>query len=248
MDWASVAGLLLALAGVVIGQSLEGGKIGALLQPAAFAIVVIGTFGAVLLQTRFKTFVRGVRMLRLVFAPPPDTRAALARDINAWNLAARRDGLLSLERHMLASKDKFNTKGLRLIVDGINPDKLRQLLDTEITAYETEERQAVRIWESAAGYSPTIGILGAVLGLIHVMENLTDPSKLGSGIAVAFVSTIYGVGLANLLFYPIANKLKAIVTQAVHQQEIAAAVFYDIATGDHTRVIDERIATLLREH
>jgi chemotaxis protein MotA len=248
VDWASVAGLLLALAGIVIGQTLEGGKVSALLQPAAFAIVVIGTFGAVLLQTRFKTFVRGVRMLRLVFAPPPDSRAALARDINAWNLAARRDGLLSLERHMLSSKDKFNTKGLRLIVDGINPDKLRQLLDTEITAYETEERQAVRIWESAAGYSPTIGILGAVLGLIHVMENLTDPSKLGSGIAVAFVSTIYGVGLANLLFYPIANKLKAIVTQAVHQQEIAAAVFYDIATGDHTRVIDERIATLLREH
>ncbi|WP_343729068.1 flagellar motor protein [Duganella sp.] len=248
MDWASVAGVLVALAGIVIGQGLEGGKVTSLLQPAAFAIVVVGTFGAVLLQTRPKTLWRGLRMLRLVFAPPPDTRAALARDINAWNLAARRDGLLSLERYMLASKDKFNTKGLRLIVDGIAPDKLRQLLDTEITAYETEERQAVRIWESAAGYSPTIGILGAVLGLIHVMENLTDPSKLGSGIAVAFVSTIYGVGLANLFFYPIANKLKAIVTQAVHQQEIAAAVFYDIATGDHTRVIDERIATLLREH
>ncbi|GJI95814.1 flagellar motor protein [Duganella caerulea] len=248
MDWASVAGVLLALAGIVVGQTLEGGRLSSLLQPAAFAIVVIGTFGAVMLQTRFKTFLRGVRMLRLVFAPPADTRAVLARDINAWNLAARRDGLLSLERYMLSSKDQFNTKGLRLIVDGINPDKLRQILDTEITAYETEERQAVRIWESAAGYSPTIGILGAVLGLIHVMENLTDPSKLGSGIAVAFVSTIYGVGLANLLFYPIANKLKAIVTQAVHQQEIAAAVFYDIATGDHTRVIDERIATLLREH
>jgi chemotaxis protein MotA len=248
LDWASVAGVLVALAGIVIGQGLEGGKVSSLFQPAAFAIVVVGTFGAVLLQTRPKTLWRGLRMLRLVFAPPPDSRAALARDINAWNLAARRDGLLSLERYMLASKDKFNTKGLRLIVDGIAPDKLRQLLDTEITAYETEERQAVRIWESAAGYSPTIGILGAVLGLIHVMENLTDPSKLGAGIAVAFVSTIYGVGLANLFFYPIANKLKAIVTQAVHQQEIAAAVFYDIATGDHTRVIDERIATLLREH
>jgi chemotaxis protein MotA len=248
LDWASVAGVLVALAGIVIGQGLEGGKVSSLFQPAAFAIVVVGTFGAVLLQTRPKTLWRGLRMLRLVFAPPPDNRAALARDINAWNLAARRDGLLSLERYMLASKDKFNTKGLRLIVDGIAPDKLRQLLDTEITAYENEERQAVRIWESAAGYSPTIGILGAVLGLIHVMENLTDPSKLGAGIAVAFVSTIYGVGLANLFFYPIANKLKAIVTQAVHQQEIAAAVFYDIATGDHTRVIDERIATLLREH
>lgn len=248
MDWASVGGVLVALAGIVIGQGLEGGKLSALFQPAAFCIVVIGTFGAVLLQTRPRTFLRGVRMLRLVFTPPPDSRAALAREINTWSLTARRDGLLALERYMLNSKDKFNVKGLRLIVDGIAPDKLRQLLDTEITAYETEERQAVRIWESAAGYSPTIGILGAVLGLIHVMENLTDPSRLGSGIAVAFVSTIYGVGLANLFFYPIANKLKAIVTQAVHQQEIAAQVFYDIATGDHSRVIDERIATLMREH
>jgi chemotaxis protein MotA len=247
VDWASVAGLVLALAGIVIGQTMDGGKLSSLLQPTAFAIVVVGTFGAVLLQTRPRTFVRGVRMLRLVFAPPADNRAALARDINAWSLSARRDGLLSLERYMLSSKDRFNVKGLRLIVDGIHPDKLRQLLDTEITAYETEQRMAVRIWESAAGYSPTIGILGAVLGLIHVMENLTDPSRLGAGIAVAFVSTIYGVGLANLLFYPVANKLKAIVTQAVHQQEIAAAVFHDIASGDHSRVIDERIATLMRE-
>jgi chemotaxis protein MotA len=247
LDWASVAGVLLALAGIIIGQTLEGGKLTSLLQPAAFAIVVIGTFGAVLLQTRFKTFVRGVRMLRLVFAPPPDTRAVLARDIRTWIQTARRDGLLALERHMLASKDPFNIKGLRLVVDGIQPDKLRQLLDTEISAYETSERQAVRIWESAAGYAPTIGILGAVLGLVHVMENLTDPNKLGAGIAVAFVSTIYGVGLANLFFYPVANKLKAIVNQEVHQQEIAAAVFFDIATGDHSRVIDERIATLLRE-
>ena len=247
MDWASLAGVLLALAGIVVGQALEGGKLSSLVQPAAFAIVVVGTIGAVLLQTKFRTFVRGLRMLRLVFAPPPDTRAVLAREIRGWLQTARRDGLLALERHMVSSKDKFNTKGLRLIVDGIAPDKLRQLLDTEITAYETAERQAVRVWESAAGYSPTIGILGAVLGLVHVMENLTDPSKLGAGIAVAFVSTIYGVGLANLLFYPIANKLKTIVTQEVHQQEIAAAVFYDIATGDHSRVIDERIATLMQE-
>lgn len=246
MDWASVAGVLLALAGIIIGQSLEGGKLSSLFQPAAFAIVVVGTVGAVLLQSRYASFKRGLRMLRLVFTPPPDTRLALAREINAWSLSARRDGLLSLERYMLASKDPFITKGLRLIVDGINPDKLRQILDAEITVYETEERLAVRIWESAAGYSPTIGILGAVLGLIHVMENLTDPNKLGAGIAVAFVSTVYGVGLANLLFYPIANKLKAVVTQAVFQQEIAAAVFYDIATGDHTRVIDERVATLMQ--
>ena len=248
MDWASLVGVALALAGLFIGHGLEGGKFASLLQPAAFAIVVIGTAGAVLLQTEAPTFLRGVRMLRWVFRPPPSQRAKLAREIALWSLHARRDGLLSLEQYMQGTKDKFIQKGLRLVVDGIHPDKLRSILDTEVTAFEFGQRQAVKIWESAAGYSPTIGILGAVLGLIHVMENLTDPSKLGSGIAVAFVSTIYGVGLANLLFYPIANKLKAIVTQEVHQQEIAAAVFYDIATGDHTRVIDERIATLMREH
>ena len=245
MDWASIAGLVLALAGLLIGHGLEGGKLASLVQPAAFAIVVIGTAGAVLLQTEGPTFMRGVRMLRWVFRPPPSRRAKLAREIAVWSQHARRDGLLSLEQYMVNNKDKFVQKGLRLVVDGIHPDKLRGILETEISAFEFGERQAARIWESAAGYSPTIGILGAVLGLIHVMENLTDPSKLGSGIAVAFVSTVYGVGLANLFFYPIGNKLKSIVAETVTQYEILAEVFYDIASGDHSRVIEERVASLL---
>ncbi|TWI64569.1 chemotaxis protein MotA [Pseudoduganella lurida] len=248
MDWSSVAGILLALAGLVVGQALEGGKPSSLIQPAAFAIVVIGTFGAVLLQTRPATLRRGVTMLRWIVRPPADTRVLLARDIQAWNQTVRREGPLALERHMTNARNHFLQKGLRMIIDGIQPDKVRQALDMEITAFETAERQAVRIWESAAGYSPTIGILGAVLGLIHVMENLSDPARLGPGIAVAFVSTIYGVGLANLFFYPIANKLKNIVIAQVHQQEIAAAVFHDIATGDFSRIMDERIATLMRDH
>jgi chemotaxis protein MotA len=245
VDWASVAGLVLALAGLLLGHGLEGGKFASLLQPAAFAIVVVGTFGAVLLQTEGPTFMRGMRMLQWVFMPPPSQRARLARDIATWSLHARRDGLLSLEKFMLSNKDKFIQKGLRLVVDGIHPDKVRGLLETEVTAYEFSQRQAAKIWESAAGYSPTIGILGAVLGLIHVMENLSDPAKLGSGIAVAFVSTVYGVGLANLFFYPVGNKLKAIVSETVTQYEILTEVFHDIASGDHSRVIEERVASLL---
>jgi chemotaxis protein MotA len=245
VDWASVIGIALALAGLFIGHGLDGGKLASLVQPAAFAIVVIGTAGAVLLQTEAPTFTRGIRMLRWVFRPPPSQRARLAREIAQWSLHARRDGLLSLEQHMLDTPDKFIQKGLRLMIDGIHPDKLRGLLDTEVTAYEFGQRQAIKIWESAAGYSPTIGILGAVLGLIHVMENLTDPSKLGAGIAVAFVSTVYGVGLANLFFYPVANKLKSIVAETVTQYEILTDVFYDIASGDHSRVIDERVASLM---
>jgi chemotaxis protein MotA len=247
VDLTSLLGLLLALAGIFVGHTLDGGKFSSLIQPAAFAIVVVGTFGAVLLQTKSKAFVRGVRMLRWVFVTPPDRRQALAREIHLWSLSARRDGLLSLEQYM-AKADPFIQKGLRLVVDGIQPDKLRSLMHTEINNYEFRERQAARIWESAAGYAPTVGILGAVLGLIHVMENLSDPSRLGAGIAVAFVSTVYGVGLANLFFYPVGNKIKGIVTERVAQYEILADVFHDIATGDYTRVLDERVACLLAEH
>jgi chemotaxis protein MotA len=243
VDLTSLLGLALALAGIFVGHTLDGGKFSSLFQPAAFAIVVVGTFGAVLLQTKSQAFVRGVRMLRWVFVTPPDRRQALAREIHLWSLSARRDGLLSLEQYM-AKADPFIQKGLRLVVDGIQPDKLRSLMHTEINNYEFRERQAARIWESAAGYAPTVGILGAVLGLIHVMENLSDPSKLGAGIAVAFVSTVYGVGLANLFFYPI----KGIVSERVAQYEILADVFHDIATGDYTRVLDERVACLLAEH
>jgi chemotaxis protein MotA len=247
VDLTSLIGLALALAGIFIGHTLDGGKMSSLIQPAAFAIVVVGTFGAVLLQTKSRAFVRGVRMLRWVFVTPPDRRQALAREIHLWSLTARRDGLLSLEQYM-AKADPFIQKGLRLVVDGIQPDKLRSLLDTEINNYEFRERQAARIWESAAGYAPTVGILGAVLGLIHVMENLSDPSRLGAGIAVAFVSTVYGVGLANLFFYPVGNKIKGIVSERVAQYEILTDVFHDIATGDYTRVIEERVACLLAHH
>jgi chemotaxis protein MotA len=244
VDFASLIGLALALAGLVVGHTLDGGRFASLIQPAAFAIVVVGTFGAVLLQSDARTFRRGMRMLRWVFVPPPSRRAPLSREIALWSHAARRDGLLSLEQ-FTGTKDLFARKGLRLVVDGIAPDKIRGMLEMEVTAHEFAERQAARVWEAAAGYAPTIGILGAVLGLIHVMENLSDPARLGSGIAVAFVSTVYGVGLANLFFLPVANKLKAIIGDQVAQYDILLEVFHDLASGDHTRVVEERVASLL---
>jgi chemotaxis protein MotA len=242
MDWASVIELVLALAGIVAGRALEGGAFGALLQPAAFSIVVIGTCGAVLLQSGMPTFIRGMQMLRWVFKPPKEDMRALASDINSWSTIARRDGLLSLERQLAVINDPFIGKAIRLVVDGIEPDRIREILEMEISSFERRERQAVKIWEAAGGYAPTIGIIGAVLGLIHVMENLSDPGKLGSGIAVAFVATIYGVGLANLVFLPIANKLKAIVMDQVARLEMMSDVFFSIASGDNRRVIQERMS------
>jgi chemotaxis protein MotA len=245
VDWASLSGLLLALAGILSGQFLDGGHLDSLLQPAAFAIVFVGTAGAVLLQSGMASFLRGVLMARWVVAPPRNSGSdddALARDIAMWGASARREGLLSLERYMEQAQDPFIAKGLTLIVDGIDPYKMREILDVDISSYERRERQAAKIWEAAGGYAPTIGILGAVLGLIHVMENLSEPSKLGGGIAVAFVATIYGVGLANLVFLPISNKLKTIIGEEVRRREMLSDIFCGIAAGDNSRVLAERLS------
>lgn len=246
MDWGSLIGVTLALVGVLAAHKMDGGHIGSLLQPAAFLVVVLGTLGAVLIQTRLPIFIRGIKMLRLVFKPPLDNRKALVREINLWSNTARREGFLSLETYMRAHRDPFTVKGLRLIIDGIDPIKLREILEVEIYTYEAEQRQAIKIWEAAGGYSPTIGILGAVLGLIHVMENLSDPTKLGSGIAVAFVATIYGVGFANLIFLPVSNRLRSIVNQAIAQREMVTEALLAIATGENSRIIEERLAAYLR--
>jgi chemotaxis protein MotA len=241
VDWGSLIGVVLALGGLLAGQMLEGGKLGSLVQPAAFIIVFVGTLGAVLLQSGWQNFSRGVKIAGRVFVRKEDDYASLMQEISTWSTIARREGLLSLERVIKDVEDPFTAHGLRLIVDGVDPHKMREVLDMEIGAYETQQRLAIKIWEAAGGYAPTIGILGAVLGLIHVMENLSDPGRLGSGIAVAFVATIYGVGFANLVFLPISSKLKAIVNREVFKREMLADAFAGIAAGDNPRLIEERM-------
>lgn len=241
MDRASIIGILLAFSGLFLGQVIEGANLLLILQPAAFLIVFFGTVGAVLLQSRLATFVRGVKMLRKVFITPEDNQKKLVRDALMWNMTARKEGVLSLEAYLRTAKDPFIAKGLRMVIDGVKANRIKEILDVEISSYELHQWQAVRIWESAGGYSPTVGILGAVLGLMHVMENLTDPGKLGNGIAVAFVATVYGVGLANLIYLPIAHKLKEIVLDEVQKKEFLADIFYSIATGENSALIEERV-------
>lgn len=241
MDSISLVGLTLGVAAILVGQVLEGGHIGSLIQPTAFLIVIGGTLGAVMLQSSLRVFRTGMSMFRWVFAPPPLEHDALIANVVAWSNLARKEGLLSLESRITQIEDPFIQKGLQLLVDGVEPERLREVLEVEIDSWEAHLKQGAKIWEAAGGYAPTIGILGAVLGLIHVMENLSDPGKLGAGIAVAFVATIYGVGSANLVFLPVSKKLLGVIATLVSMREMLVDGLVGIANGDNPRIIESRL-------
>jgi len=247
VDFSSLIGIAVALAGIIGGQLLEGGYAGSLLQSAAFLIVLGGTAGAVMVQSPARVFARGVKMAKWIVVPPAFEPQRVIADILRWSQSARKEGLLSLEQLAGMMTDRFARKGLQLLVDGAEAEKLREAMEVEIITFEEYHRQAARIWESAGGYAPTIGILGAVLGLIHVMENLSDPARLGSGIAVAFVATIYGVGLANLVFLPVANKLKVLIARQVLVREILVDGLVAIANGENPRMIESRLLGYVAE-
>lgn len=241
VDFISIAGLVMALTAIIGGQILEGGHIGSLLQITAFLIVIGGTLGAVMLQSSLAVFMGGLKLLKWVFFPPHTDPQHLIEEILGWSQIARKGGLLALESKLEELTDPFKHKGLQMLVDGAEPEKIREALEVEINTYEEHQRQAAKVWESAGGYAPTIGIIGAVMGLIHVMENLSDPSKLGGGIAVAFVATIYGVGSANLLFLPMANKLKALIGHQIVIREMLIEGLGSIANGENPRVIETKL-------
>lgn len=241
MDRISIAGLLLGLTAIIGGLVLEGGHPASLLQVTAFLIVVGGTAGAVMLQSSAAQFSDALRTAGWVFKPPVHEPKKMIGRVSSWSQVARRGGLLALEAAIEVSRDPFERKGLQLLVDGAEPNVLREALELEINAFEARYRAAARVWEAAGGYAPTVGIIGAVMGLIQVMENLTDPARLGAGIAVAFVATIYGVGLANLVFLPIANKIKALVARDVSMREMLIEGLVGIANGENPRSIEIRL-------
>lgn len=241
LDKISIAGLAIGLVAIIGGQVLEGGHLASLVQPTALVIVGGGTLGAVMLQCPFHIFKRGMQMARWVWMPPVVEQKRLIDQVSTWSQVSRREGLLALENFVTQLKDPFARKGLQLLVDGADPERLRELLEVEIGTFEEEMKQSAKIWEAAGGYSPTIGILGAVMGLIHVMENLTDPSRLGAGIATAFVATIYGVGLANLVYLPIAGKLRYHIGRMVTAKEMLVDGLVGIAVGDNPRIIESRL-------
>ncbi len=241
MDIVSILGITLAFAAILGGQLLEGGHAGSLLQLTAFIIVMGGTIGAIMLQSSSKIFFQGMKLTKWIIFPPNAVPHDLINHVLGWSGIARKGGLLALEPQLDDLPDAFTKKGLQMLVDGAEPEKIRVALEVEIATYEKHHLDAAKVWQAAGGYAPTIGILGAVMGLIHVMENLSDPSKLGSGIAVAFVATIYGVGSANLFFLPISSKLKSIIEQEVIMREMLIEGLVSIANGENPRVIESKL-------
>ncbi len=246
MDVLSFLGVSVAFAAILGGNWLEGGHLDTLANGPAMVIVLGGSMGAVLLQTPIQVFLRAMRMLGMVFVPPKRVLEDTIESLVDWSKVARKDGLLGLEAALQSESDLFVRKGMQLLVDGNEPDEIRHTLEVELDSRERFDLQAGKVLEAMGGYSPTIGIIGAVMGLIHVMQNLADPSKLGSGIATAFVATIYGVGLANLFLLPMANKLKAYVLQESHYRELVIEGLVAISEGENPRQIETRLQGFLR--
>ena len=241
MDILSIIGLIVGFGAILGGQFLEGGHIASLINGPACLIVLGGTVGSVMLQTPFRIFMNSIKMvLWIVFPPKQHSEEAIGK-IMEWSNIARKEGLLGLEDIAENETNHFAQKGLQLLVDGSEPEVIRRVLEVELDAKEYFGNQAAKVFENMGGYSPTIGIIGAVMGLIHVMQNLADPSKLGSGIATAFVATIYGVGLANLLFLPVAGKLKAQVHAQSQLYEMIIEGVISIAEGENPRNIETKL-------
>ncbi len=245
MDILSILGVVIGFAALIGGNFMEGGAWQSLVNGPAAVIVLGGTVGAAMLQTPFIHLKRSLYILRWVFRPPHIKFAVGIDKVVRWAIAARKEGLLGLEYIAETEPDLFARKGLQLLVDGSEPDTIRRVLETELIIGEQRDFDAVRFYESMGGYAPTIGIIGAVMGLIHVMRNLADPAQLGSGIAIAFVATIYGVAFANLLLLPIANKLKMCVHEHSQYRELMIEGIIAIADGENPKVIEMKLGGYL---
>jgi len=215
--------------------------VGALWNPAAFVIVFFGTLAALLVQNQGKVLKHALKMMSMVYKPPRHQPGDLISRIVGWSEISRRQGLLGLEPQIEAESDSFISKGLQLLVDGGEPEAIRSVLEVDLETREAVDLAGAKVYENAGIYSHTLGIIGAVMGLMAVMQNLADPSKLGHGIAAAFVATIYGVALANMFMLPMSARLKSLISKQSQMREILIEGLVSIAQGDNPRQIEARL-------
>jgi chemotaxis protein MotA len=247
MDKGSFTGVLIAVGGILAGMMVEGGKIGQILQPTAAMIVIGGTLGAVMLQFPLSTVLSAVKNLaRVFFSKEPDGEVVVRQLVKFAN-KARRSGIVSLDQDLGAVQDPFLKQALMLAVDGTDPAELRKIMQLSLDNRSEVADRIPMVFESAGGFSPTIGIIGAILGLIQVMQHLDNINEVGRGIAVAFVATIYGVGLANIFCLPAAGKLKIRYREEYRQNELMMEGVIAIMEGMNPRMVELKLRTFLQE-
>ena len=247
MDLATIVGLILAVGAVLGGALLEGLHMGALVQPTAALIVLGGTFGATFVSFPLPIVLKAFKDVGRCFFPPQDDPEGVIKNIINYAAKARRNGLISLEQEAQTVKDSFTKKGISLVVDGIDPQKLRETMEIELNSFEEHNKGSAEVFDAAGGFAPTVGIIGAVLGLIHVMSNLSDPSKLGGGIAVAFVATIYGLMVANFFCLPFGSKLKHRLKEELLQKEMLIEGLIAIQNGENPHFIEQKLRAYLHD-
>lgn len=245
MDKSSLTGIVLALGGILAGLLLEGGNLRQILQPTAAMIVFGGTLGAVMLQFPLPVVLQAIRRLRSVFLNPNNSPQATIRRLVKFAQKARREGIVSLDSDLPAIDDPFLRKSLTLAVDGTEPDELRKIMELELANQAEFEEQVPQVFESAGGFAPTIGIIGAVLGLIQVMQHLDKIDEVGRGIAVAFVATIYGVGSANLLYLPVSGKMKLRIREEQITREMTLEGVASILEGMNPHMLETKLLSFL---
>lgn len=245
MDIGIFVGIAVAFGCILLGNALEGGHMGSIVGGPAFLIVIGGTIGAVIVQFPLPQVADSLKAAKKLFKKPGHDAAKLVDEIVEFAQKARKDGVLGLEKVAGTASHPFLTKGLLMAVDGSDSNAIRTTLETVISQEEAHAENSAKVYEAAGGYCPTVGIIGAVLGLMAVMQNLADPSKLGKGIAAAFTATVYGIGFANLLFLPMANKLKGAIQAKSRMQEMSVEGLISIAQGENPRNIETRLRSFV---
>lgn len=245
MDIASIAGLLLAFISIISAFLLEGGTLGALLVLTAAMIVFGGTIGATVLSFPLEDLKRVPYFAKMVFVNKQIDYKNVLETLVTCADKARREGVLSLESQLQEIENQFMQHGLQMVIDGTAPELTQNILETEIEAFENNEKVGAELFMAAGGFAPTMGIIGTVMGMVHVLSNLSKPDELGAAIAVAFLATLYGISSANLLWIPFANKIKIKTKRETLLMEMILEGISSIQVGENPRVLREKLTIFL---
>ncbi len=245
MDIAAIIGSIMGVAFILVGQAMEGGNIGQLLQITAAFIVLGGSAGAVVMSFPVNVMATAIALLKDVFGSCEVNFDELIAEIIKFAQKARKEGIISLEKEIKSASDPLLITGMEAVSDGIDPVLVREMMENQIAQFEAKIAGGAKFWESFGGYTPTLGIVGAVLGLIQVMQNLNDPSKLGAGIAVAFVATIYGLIAANLFFIPFSSRIKFKYQKIFIKKEMIVEGVLAIQSGESPTLIERKLKSFL---